>query len=88
MSKVITTSLAQTIGTHLGINFEKVSLDQLTKGMNVELEHGTIDSETNVSDDDLFMTAKIAWAHLKELPDYYTRLEEMEKESVRAKAAL
>jgi hypothetical protein len=27
------------------------------------------------------LTGKIAWAHLKEFPDYYTRLDRMEKEA-------
>jgi hypothetical protein len=35
-------------------------------------------NETNVTNDDLEATAKIAWAHLKEIPDYYTRLNKME----------
>jgi len=48
-------------------------------GIEVELEHGTRDSQTNVTDDDPAMTGKIALAHLKEIPDYYTRLDEMEK---------
>jgi hypothetical protein len=47
----------------------------------VELEHGSHDSETNVTNDDLVMTGKIAWAHLKEIPDYYTRLAKMESEA-------
>jgi hypothetical protein len=47
--------------------------------MNVELEHGTIDPNTNVTNDDPLMTGKIALAHLNELPDYYDRLEEMEE---------
>ena len=42
--------------------------------MDVELEHGTRDLETNVTDDDVTVTAKIARAHLNEFPDYYTRL--------------
>ena len=46
--------------------------------MNVELEHGSRDPETNVTNDDPVITGKIAWAHLKELPDYYERLEAME----------
>jgi hypothetical protein len=49
--------------------------------MNVELEHGLHDALTNVSDDDPHFTAKIALAHLNELPDYYTRLEQMEVEA-------
>jgi hypothetical protein len=27
------------------------------------------------------MTGKIAWAHLKEFPDYFTRLAKMEKKA-------
>ena len=50
-------------------------------GMKVELEHGKRFPETNVSNDDPLITGKIAWAHLKEFPDYYTRLEKMEKEA-------
>ncbi len=49
-------------------------------GMDVELEHGTVDAKTNVTDDDEMITGKIALAHLNEFPDYYTRLEKMEKE--------
>jgi hypothetical protein len=28
------------------------------------------------------LTGKIAWAHLKEFPDYYTRLKKLEKNSM------
>jgi len=49
-------------------------------GMDVELEHGTIDPHTNVTNDDPLATGKIALAHLNELPDYYTRLDKMETE--------
>lgn len=64
-----------------------ISPDRLLVGMNVELEHGTKSSKTNVTDDDLLETAKIALAHLEENPggigfgDYYDQLEEMEKRS-------
>jgi len=49
-------------------------------GMDIELEHGTISPTTNVTDDDPTMTAKIALAHLNEIPDYYTRLRKLEEE--------
>ena len=49
--------------------------------MNVELEHGRRDPRTNVTDDDPVVTAKIALAHLNEFPDYYSRLEQMEREA-------
>ena len=50
-------------------------------GMEVELEHGLHDPETNVTGDDPVTTGKIALAHLKEFPDYYTRLKKMEAEA-------
>ena len=57
----------------LGIKFDKFSPEDLLEGMNVELEHGLIDPKTNVTDDDLIMTAKIALAHLNEFPNYYNK---------------
>jgi len=72
---------AKTVGDRLGVDWNKVEVDQFRKGMEVELEHGTRDPETNVTGDDLLLTAKIAWAHLKEFPDYYDRLEHMETEA-------
>jgi hypothetical protein len=49
--------------------------------MDVELEHGTTDPNTNVTNDDPLMTGKIALAHLNEFPDYYTRLLKLEEEA-------
>jgi hypothetical protein len=49
--------------------------------MDVELEHGRRDPQTNVTNDDPLTTGKIALAHLRELPDYYTRLAAMEGDS-------
>ena len=72
---------ATRIGKILGIDWAKVSLDQFTKGLNVELEHGSIDPQTNVTGDNGKLTGEIALAHLKEFPDYYTRLHKMEKEA-------
>lgn len=70
---------AKGIGDKLGIDWKIISLEQFTRGMNVELEHGKRDPQTNVTNDDLILTGKIAWAHLKEIDDYYDRLEKMEK---------
>ena len=70
---------AKEIGDKLGIDFEKFDLEQFRMGLGVELEHGARDPETNVTGDDPEMTGKIAWAHLKEIPDYYRRLEKMEE---------
>ncbi|MFA5602556.1 MAG: DUF5661 family protein [Bacilli bacterium] len=74
---------ARIIANELGIDFnkQKFDLEQFRKGLDVELEHGKIDLNTNVSFDKPIITGKIALAHLNEFPDYYTRLEKMEKEA-------
>lgn len=71
---------AKRIGEALGIDWSKWDVEQFRRGMDVELEHGTVDPHTNVTDDDPLMTGKIALAHLNEIPDYYTRLDAMEVE--------
>ncbi len=72
---------AQRIGDALGINWAAVSLEEFRAGLAVELEHGARDPETDVTHDDELLTGKIALAHLKEYPDYYTRLAKMEREA-------
>jgi len=72
---------AKRIGEELGIDWSKFDVEQFRMGLDVELEHGTVDPKTNVTDDDDIMTGKIALAHLNEFSDYYTRLEKMEKEA-------
>lgn len=79
--KKISTQNAEEIGNDLGINWDEVRLDEFTIGLNIEMEHGTRYPETNVTNNDEKLTGKIAWAHLKEFPDYYTRLEKLEKEA-------
>lgn len=79
--KEFTVEEAQKIGVAIGINFSEYSLEEFRKGLAVELEHGSVYTETNVTNDDETLTGKIAWAHLKEIPDYYTRLLKMEQEA-------
>ena len=78
--KKFTTDEAKKIAEKIGIDWSKFDIEQFRRGMDVELEHGTVDTNTNVTDDDPTATGKIALAHLNELPDYYTRLDKMEKE--------
>ena len=84
-TKAFTIEDARRIGTEIGIDWatSPFGVGQYLLGLEVELEHGAHDPETNVSDDDDLTTGKIAWAHLKELPDYYTRLAVMEAEAER-----
>jgi hypothetical protein len=79
--KTFTYDQAKKLGEDLGIAWDKFEVEQFRMGLNVELEHGIRDLQTNVTDNDYLTTAKIALAHLKEFPDYYTRLEAMEKEA-------
>ena len=78
--KSFTAEEAKNIGAQLGIDWSKFDVEQFRMGMDVELEHGLVDPNTNVTNDDSLMTGKIALAHLNEFPDYYTRLEKMEEE--------
>lgn len=75
------TEQAKQIGESLGIDWSKFDVEQFRIGLEVELEHGTKSPETNVTNDDSVMTGKIALAHLNEFPDYYTRLDKLEKEA-------
>lgn len=75
---------AVVILTGIDLEADGVTLQQLTKGMNVELEHGTRFPDLDITGDDPVISAKIALAHLRELPDYYERLELMEMEGERA----
>ena len=76
---------AERIGVRIGIDWAEARFDveQFRMGLDVELEHGRRDPATNVSGDDELITGKIAWAHLNEFPDYYTRLARMEAEAER-----
>jgi hypothetical protein len=73
---------AREIGRAIGIDWDAAPFDveQFRIGLDVELEHGARDPETNVTGDDPILTGKIALAHLREFPDYYTRLAVMEAE--------
>jgi DNA-directed RNA polymerase alpha subunit len=81
--KVFTADQARAAGEQIGIDWasSRFDVEQLRMGMDVELEHGTHDLATNVTDDDVVVTAKIARAHLNEFPDYYTRLAVMEADA-------
>ncbi|HBH12447.1 MAG TPA: hypothetical protein DDX29_04900 [Clostridiales bacterium] len=77
----VTKQQAKEIGEKLGVDWTTFDVEQFRMGMVIELEHGTINQDTNVSDDDPIITGKIALAHLTEFADYYTRLDKMETEA-------
>ena len=61
------------VASLLDINFDKFTKEEFLDGLNIEAEHGSINSNTNLTNDDLIMTAKIALAHLNEFPNYYNK---------------
>jgi hypothetical protein len=85
-TRTISMAEARDIGARLGLDWAKIDLEQFRRGLEVELEHGAHDAETNVTGDDLVVTGKIAWAHLKELSDYYTRLDQLEADAEAGRA--
>ncbi len=74
---------AFTVAQALGIDFaeEPFTLEDFRAGLDVELEHGSRDPQTDVTHDDPVLTGKIVLAHLREIPDYYTHLLRMEAEA-------
>jgi hypothetical protein len=84
-TKEFTEEEARAIGQRIGVDWSAgdVDLEQFRMGLAIELEHGTQDPATNVTNDDETITGKIALAHLREIPDYYTRLAAMESEAER-----
>jgi hypothetical protein len=68
VKKQFTAEEAKAVGEQIGIKWDKFDVDQFRRGMDVELEHGTVDPWTNVTDDDPIITGKIALAHLNEFP--------------------
>jgi hypothetical protein len=85
MSKSRRTTLeeAKRVGDEIGVDWDRFDLEVFRAGMDVEFEHGTHDPQTDVTGDDPIVTGKIAFAHMKEFPDYYERLEKMERQAER-----
>lgn len=68
-------TLAQAVDLsgQLGVDYAKAEFtpEEFLEGMHIELEHGLVDPNTNVTNDDPLTTAKIVMAHLNENPMYY-----------------
>ena len=85
----ITKHQARLTGNVLNVDWSVVDFDQFLKGMGVEFEeHGPGHPETDITRSDLIKVGKVALAHLREFPDYYTRLDKMEKAGKKEKKDL
>lgn len=79
----LTLKKAKEIGDEIGVNWELVDLGEFIQGIKEEQEHSGIlgGSATKVIEKyDYKASGMIAYEHLLERPDYYTKLEEMEDE--------
>ena len=65
-----------------------IPLEDFREGLEVELEHGTMYPDANVTNNHPVLTGKIVLAHLKETMDYYKRLDIAEIEGDLLKAIL
>ena len=71
--KKLTLAEAIAVAEKLGIDFSKTAYtpEEFLRGINIEFEHGLVDPQTNVTDNDPLKTGKIALAHLNEFATYY-----------------
>ena len=76
----VTFEEAKIIQNEVGSEAQKISVEAFKIGLEVELEHGIQFSEANVTNNHPLLTGKIVLAHLKEMLDYYERLEVAELE--------
>ena len=77
--RIYSTDEAKAIGDSLAVDWNKISLTQFKMGLSVESEHddgGKLDVVHSKKD-----LGKIVLAHLKEVPDYYTKLKKVEEEA-------
>ncbi len=79
---------ASVIRAEVGAEALEITLDEFRMGLEVELEHGLAFPDANVTNNHPILTGKIVLAHLKEMLDYYTRLEVAELEGDLLKASM
>ena len=75
------------IQAEVGAEAFEIPLEEFRLGLEVELEHGLEFPDANVTNNHPILTGKIVLAHLKEMLDYYLRLEvaELEGDMLKAK---
>lgn len=79
---------AQTLQQIAGAEALEIPLEAFRLGLEVELEHGLVFPDANVTNNHPILIARIVLAHLKEMLDYYSRLEVAELEGDMLKAQL
>jgi hypothetical protein len=82
----VTVKEARIILPHVNTEKMKVPLEDFKIGLEVELEHGLMFKQYNVTNNHPLLTGKIVMAHFMEMLDYYKRLEVAEIEGDLLKA--
>jgi hypothetical protein len=77
---------AKIIQAQVGSEAMLISANSFKQGLEVELEHGIQFPDANVTNNHPILTGMIVLAHLKEMLDYYQRLEVAELEGDLLKA--
>ncbi|NLE94302.1 MAG: hypothetical protein GX600_01285 [Dehalococcoidia bacterium] len=83
----VTNDEASRILVEVNVTNMPVTLADFKSGLEVELEHGVVFPDANVTNNHPILTGKIVMAHFKESLDYYQRLDVAEIEGDMAKAA-
>lgn len=78
---------ARIIRAAVGSEALQIPVEGFQQGLEVELEHGLQFSDANVTNNHPILTGKIVLAHLKEMLDYYVRLNVAELEGDLLKAS-
>lgn len=79
----LTLKRAKEIGDQIGVDWELVDLGEWIQGIKEETEHTGVlggDATAVIEKGDLVASGRIAYEHILEVPDYYSRLEKMEHE--------
>ena len=76
----VTIEEAKIIQVEVGNEAMMISAEGFKQGLDIELEHGIQFSDANVTNNHPILTGMIVLAHLKEMLDYYMRLEVAELE--------
>jgi len=84
----VTAKEAQVILKIVNVKKMKIALEDFRMGLEVELEHGTMFDDANVTNNHPILTGMIVLAHMKETLDYYERLDVAEIEGDLLKAVL
>ncbi|HRV93618.1 MAG TPA: hypothetical protein P5526_15770 [Anaerolineae bacterium] len=78
---------AKIIRAAVGSEALQIPVEWFQQGLEVELEHGLQFPDANVTNNHPILTGKIVLAHLKEMLDYYLRLDVAELEGDLFKAS-